>query len=455
MEEARVHVLADVPPDGDGRFVLYWMEHSQRAHHNPALEHAVRKANALDLPVVVAFVVDPKYPEGNARHFTFMLEGLKETFRTCRERGLSTLLLKGSPPEEIARLARGAALLVTDRGYLNHLKDWRRAVAEESGRRLEMVEGDVVVPVDVVSDKRETAARTIRPKVNRRREDFLSLPSPTAPKRTAGDPRALDLPAGESLEDVAAFVEGLCTDASVPPVAGFTGGTGEARRRLSHFLGERLSAYGEGRSDIARRVTSEISPYLHLGQISPVEIVRKLQDSNGGGRDDKETFLEEMIVRRELAINYVEHEPRYDRYEALPEWARRTLEEHEADPRPAILSRADIEAGRTPDRYFNAAMKEMRETGYLHNYMRMYWGKQIITWCATAREAFRTTLYLNNKYFLDGRDANSYANVGWLYGVHDRGWPEREIWGKVRSMKASGLERKFDVEAYLAYVDRL
>ena len=454
MDDPRIKRLNDAPPDPRGRFVLHWMQHSQRAAGNPALERAVAHANALGLPTVVLFVVDPTYPDANARHFTFLIEGLGEALAACRARGLVTRVLRGSPPEVVARIAQGAALVVTDRGYLRHLRAWRAEVARTAGRLVEMVEGDAVVPVDVASDKRETAARTIRPKINRRRFDFLDLPDEVAPIRPAGDGAALGLPPGEDISDPAAYVAGLGVDMSGPAVATFRGGTAEARRRLASFVETRFSRYGAERSDIALRVTSEISPYLHLGQISPVEVVRTIRSARGN-EEAREVYLEEMIVRRELAINYVEREPGYDRYDALPTWARQTLEDHAPDERSRVYTREQLEAASTHDRYWNAAMTEMKKTGYLHNYMRMYWGKQIITYMRSPREAFETALHLNNKYLLDGRDANSYASIGWLFGVHDRGWPERPVFGKVRSMTPSGLERKFDVEAYLAHVARL
>ena len=173
----------------------------------------------------------------------------------------------------------------------------------------------------------------------------------------------------------------------------------------------------------------------------------------GPRKKDKEAYLEELIVRRELACNYVFHTPDYDSYRCLPDWARKTLSEHADDERPTRYTRSELEAAQTDDPYWNAAMQEMLKTGYMHNYMRMYWGKKILEWCNTPQYAYRTALYLNNKYFLDGRDVNSYANVGWLFGLHDRAWTERDIFGKVRYMNANGLRSKFDIDAYVDWVE--
>ncbi len=169
--------------------------------------------------------------------------------------------------------------------------------------------------------------------------------------------------------------------------------------------------------------------------------------------EDRRSYLEALIVRREPAANFVNYNDDYDRYSCVPGWARATLERHRGDQRPALHEREQLEAAGTRDRYWNAAMREMVHTGFMHNTMRMYWAKKILEWSKTPEEAFATALHLNNKYFLDGRDPNSYANVAWTFGLHDRPWPERPGFGTVRSMNARGLERKFNMQAYLDAVD--
>ena len=451
MNQRRVKALNGQPPRQDGAYVLYWMEHSQRAQNNPALERAVGWANECGLPLLVLYVVDPAYPEGNARHFTFMLEGVREALASIAERGAHTALRRGSPASIAADMARRAAVVVTDRGYLQHLTAWRAEVADACQCLMEMVEGDAVVPVEDASDKRESAARTIRPKLRRAVAAFLDLDAPKPLKVKA---KGLGSQDDLVLDDVPRFVEELGCDASVAPVEHTIGGLSHARARLEAFLTDDLPLYGEGRSDIVHRHVSVLSPYLHLGQISPVEVYQRVEQAGADG-NDKAAFLEEMLVRRELAINYVHYTKDYARYEALPEWARATLAEHANDERPAIYSARELEEGRTDDPYWNAGMREMRVTGYLHNHLRMYWGKRILGWMRSPKRAYQTTLMLNNKYFLDGRDANSYANVSWLYGLHDRGWPERPVYGKVRIMLPSGLKRKFDVDSYVRWAESL
>ncbi len=197
-----------------------------------------------------------------------------------------------------------------------------------------------------------------------------------------------------------------------------------------------------------------MSPFLHYGQISPLEIALAVRDAPVGGPEDKASYLEELIVRRELAMNHVFYEERYDTYEAVPRWARTTLANASSDPRPYAYTPEQLDKGETHDRHWNGAMKEMRATGYMHNHMRMYWGKKILEWSATPEEGFDTTLRLNNRYFLDGRDANSFMNVAWIFGLHDRPWGPRPVFGNVRSMGQNTL-RKFDADAYVETVERL
>jgi deoxyribodipyrimidine photo-lyase len=195
-----------------------------------------------------------------------------------------------------------------------------------------------------------------------------------------------------------------------------------------------------------------MSPYLHFGQISPVYIVQRVLESAQAGVEE---YLEELIIRRELSMNFVTYNPFYDTYGGLPDWARRTLAEHAEDPREHIYSRSEFEEARTDDPYWNAAQQELLVTGKMHGYMRMYWGKKILEWSETPEEAYRTALILNNRYELDGRDPNGYAGVAWCFGRHDRAWKERPVFGKIRYMNAAGLNRKFDAGRYAARIEAL
>jgi deoxyribodipyrimidine photo-lyase len=198
-----------------------------------------------------------------------------------------------------------------------------------------------------------------------------------------------------------------------------------------------------------------MSPYLHFGQISPLEIALRLQAADGVEQENVEAYLEELIVRRELSMNFCYYNPEYDSLAGLPDWAKETLEAHADDRREYVYDQATLEAGQTHDPYWNAAQQEMALAGKMHGYMRMYWGKKILEWTPDPAEAFRIALELNNRYELDGRDPNGFTGVAWCFGKHDRAWAEREIYGKVRYMSAGGLERKFDIESYVRKVERL
>ena len=439
-------------PVREGGWVLYWMQQSQRAETNPALEHAVRRANGLGLPLVVAFGLTDGWPGANLRHYRFMLEGLAQTAGDLERRGIGFVLRRGDPADVALGLARDAALVVCDRGYLRHQVAWRERVAAGAGCRVERVEGDVVVPVEVASDHAEHAARTLRPKIHRHLRRFL-VELATTPLERPGTGLGLD---GLEPSDVDGVLGRLDIDRSVPPVTPFfEGGTSRAKARLRRFAADGLERYGGHRNQPHADDTSTLSPYLHFGQVSPVWVALEVDAARAGTHADREAFLEQLVVRRELAVNRVRFDPRYDRWGALPGWARRTLDEHRDDPRGHVYTRTELERGETHDPYWNAAQREMRYTGWMHNHMRMYWGKKVLEWSRTPEAAFRTLLHLNDTWFLDGRDPSSYANVGWIFGLHDRAWNERDVFGKVRWMSRGGLERKTDPDAYVEKVERL
>ncbi|MDX1624022.1 MAG: deoxyribodipyrimidine photo-lyase, partial [Gemmatimonadota bacterium] len=438
--------------------VLYWMQRAQRAECNHALEYAVQRANERGEPLVVAFGLTDDYPGANLRHYAFLIEGLAMTARAVERRGARFTCRAGSPPEVALELAADASLVVCDRGYLRHHRAWRRRVAEKAGREVVEVETDVVVPVETVSEKAEYAARTIRPKIHRLLDDFLVDLRTTPLERRAGESADDPRPEGLPLDDPDAVLADLDVDRSVGAVTDhFPGGTAAARARLDRFLDEGLPRYADAAGDPVADVTSRLSPWLHFGQLSPLYVALRVREAadaaTGRGaeavREGAEAFLEQLIVRRELAANFARYTPDYDAFSSVPGWARRTLEAHAGDEREAVYTRGQLEAGETRDPAWNAAMRRMRETGWLHNRMRMYWGKRILAWTNTPRYAHRIARELNDRWFLDGRDPNGYANVGWLFGLHDRPWPERPVFGKVRSMTPSGLGRHFDVERWV------
>ncbi|MBV8938117.1 MAG: deoxyribodipyrimidine photolyase, partial [Alphaproteobacteria bacterium] len=256
------------------------------------------------------------------------------------------------------------------------------------------------------------------------------------------------------LTDIPALLAKLNIDRSAPPVGNIRGGYREAKRRVDEFATRRLQRYVAARAHPGEAEVSTLSPYLHFGQISPVEVGVAARDAKAPD-ENSASFLEELIVRRELAMNFVHTTPNYGQYDCLPEWARQALAAHRRDRREHLYGWDQLAGANTHDPYWNAAMREMLLTGYMHNYMRMYWGKKVLEWSPSPEEGYAALLRLNNMFFLDGRDANSYANVGWVFGLHDRPWPERPIFGKVRSMTASGLRRKTDIDDYVRQISAL
>ena len=435
-----------------GNYVLYWMQQSQRAEYNHALEYAIQQANRLGQGLLVGFGLMDNYPEANLRHYTFMLQGLKETQASLAKRGIKMVVQKGEPAEIALALGREASLIVCDRGYQKHQKQWRAHVAREADCHVVQVESDVVVPVEAVSEKAEYAARTIRPKIHRHLETYLAELQPTPAKHHS---LGFTLK-GIDLSDTEKILKKMNLDCNVAPVtAFFKGGTSQAVKKFDEFLCRRLKNYDQHSNQPQTDDVSHMSPYLHFGQISPLYLALRIQRSGDTLQKAKDAYLEELIVRRELAINFVYYTKGYDTFDGIPPWAQKTLSRHQKDKRGHLYSRRQLEAAETHDEYWNAAMREMKYTGFMHNYMRMYWGKKILEWSPTPQKAFQTTLAINNKYFIDGRDPNSYTGVAWIYGVHDRAWAERPIFGKIRYMAASGLERKCDIQGYVNKVDSL
>jgi deoxyribodipyrimidine photo-lyase len=450
VDEGRIQKLNDkaiaVRP-----FIVYWMQSSQRAEWNHALEYAINQSNRLKKPLIVYFGLTDNFPEANERHYAFMLEGLREVKEELNHRGIKMLVLHTSPELGALEVSKMAALVVVDRGYLRIERQWREWLTKNADCRVVQIESNVIVPVEIASPKEEYSAATLRRKIQP--QLFQWLEPFFEESRCECSSLGSDLPLREyAIDDLHKALAGLAIDRSVKRVSSYVGGTSKAKERLEAFLAERINKYDELKNEPGESYSSELSPYLHFGQISPLYISRRLAELPEATTAG---FLEELIVRRELGINFVFYNDKYDSYESLPQWARSTLEKHRRDGRDEIYSREDLEKGNTHDAYWNAAQTEMVQTGKMHGYMRMYWGKKILEWTDDPSDAYATALYLNNKYNLDGRDPNGFAGVAWCFGKHDRPWGERAIFGNVRYMNDKGLKRKFDMERYLKKVSSI
>ncbi|MDD1712227.1 MAG: deoxyribodipyrimidine photo-lyase [Methanoregulaceae archaeon] len=438
-EPERIRLLNE-RPIRTGEYVLYWMQSSQRILYNHALAYAIERANHLKQPLVVYFGLTGRYPEANERHLCFMLQGLTDVAGELEGWGVPFIIRDGFPVDGALDLSRDASLMVVDRGYLKTERQWYEAAAIGSRCQIVQVESNAIVPVEIASQKEEYAAATFRPKMHRILDHFMEpcrIPEPVTRLRRA-HVESLDPAHPDEI------IKRLNPDRSVGPVRQH-GGEQEARKQLELFIDHRLDRYDEDRNDPGRDATSHLSAYLHFGHLSPLEIALRVRDAGGAG---SASFLEELIVRRELAINFVFYNTLYDQYECLPGWAQNTLQKHRSDPRNYSYTLPELEQALTHDPYWNAAQDQMRISGHMHSYMRMYWGKKILEWSETPEKAFYAALRLNNRYELDGRDPNGYTGVAWCFGKHDRPWGERPVFGNVRYMNAAGLKRKFNPDVY-------
>lgn len=448
IPQARIKYQNSLPIN-DGEYVLYWMQASQRTDYNHALAYAMDESNRLKLPLVVFFGLTDNYPEAYLRHYHFMIEGLLEVKKELERDGIRFIVKKGSPPEGAYSLAKSAALVVTDRGYLRIQRAWREELLSKVNCLMVQVESEVMVPVDETSMKEEYSAATIRRKIERLLPEYALPLSPRKPIYSS-----LHLPSFEDafpFDDLDEILHALKVNPEVPAVDQyFKGGITEARLHLEEFIKNRLPDYMEKKNDPSQDKVSNLSPYLHFGQISPLEIYLALLDHHS---ESKRVFLDELIIRRELAVNFVERNEYYDSYKSIGSFAKTTLEKHKDDERPFLYTLEELEKGQTHDPYWNSAQLEMVHTGKMNGYMRMYWGKKIIEWTKTPEEAYDRSVYLNNKYNLDGRDPNGFAGIAWCFGKHDRPWKERAVFGVVRYMNAKGLERKFAIKSYVEKID--
>jgi len=441
--EGRVKKIKEI--NINGKYIVYWMNHSQRAYFNHSLEFAIELSNKYKKPLLVYFPVTDKYRFSNIRYYKFMLEGVLEAKRDIEKRGIKFSIEKvNNIKESILNLVDNALALIIDKSYLKFYRNLNNKIIQESRISVFEVESDVIIPVEIVSNKQEQYAYLIRQKIYSMIDKFL-IPL----KHRKIEINSLDYDFGVS--DTENILNSLNIDRSVSTVR-YIGGYSQARRYLEEFISKKLYKYKQFRSHPELDYQSNLSPYLHFGHISPIEIAIEILSKYG--RDENvESFFNEMIIWRELARNFCYYNPNYNQYEGIPNWAKQTLEQHLSDKRDYIYSLEELENAKTHDEYWNAAQNELLKTGKMHNYIRMYWCKKIIEWTEHPKQAFDIACYLNDKYELDGRDPNSYAGISWCFGTHDRPWQERKIFGKVRYMSKSGLENKFDMKKYLEKVN--
>jgi deoxyribodipyrimidine photo-lyase len=448
VDDQRIFDLNEIPPVKGP--VVYWMSRDMRINDNWALLHAQDLALALESPLVVVFCLTAPFLGATLRHYTFMTEGLKELGKGLKELNIDFLLLTGKPDAALLRYCRKvkAGALITDFSPLRLSRQWKENIAKSIDFAFIEVDAHNIIPCRIASPKQEYAAYTFRPKAKKMLPRFLTdFPAITThPNGTA------DSESGISWEEA---INGLTVDSKGSSISNFKPGEKAAYLAMEDFIETRLSRYETERNDPTKDGQSELSPYLHFGQLSAQRLAYMVSQAEAPGVHT-ESYLEELIIRRELSDNFCFYNSNYDTTECFPRWARETLQEHLDDPREHLYLPDEFEMAQTHDPLWNAAQKQMVITGKMHGYMRMYWAKKILEWTETPAQAVEIAIYLNDSYSLDGRDPNGYAGIAWsIGGVHDRAWFQRPIFGKVRYMSYNGCKSKFDVDGYIAGINKL
>ena len=453
MERIRQNPRVTVRNSADlnlaGKCVVYWMQRSQRAVDNPALDVAISVANELKKPVVAFLAPVPFYPSANLRHYRFLQQGIPDISADLERHGTG-FVLRAYPDHSLEKFCDEVrpAIVIGDENPLREPESWRVRAATRLRYPLWTVDADVVVPSRLI-EKEQYGARTIRPRLQKLLPEFLVKVKAEKARVPWSKPRGL-----KSLSHDYDFTTGWDLDGSVPPV-NWRGGTREGFRVLKQFVKDRLAGYPVNRNHPELPGTSQLSPYLHFGHLGPLTVAHAVQDASAPAAA-KQAFLEQLIVRRELAVNFVNYNEDYDRFECLEPWASRSFAQHARDRRPLIYDEGQLERAETHDPLWNAAQKQMVLTGWMHNYMRMYWAKKILEWSPSVAVAYERAVRLNDRYEMDGRDPNGYAGVAWaIVGKHDRPWFKRPIFGQVRFMSYASTSKKFDSQRYIENITRM
>jgi len=424
--------------------VIYWMSREQRISDNWSLLYALELARSRQVQMAVIFCLVPDFLGATWRQYSFMIKGLEYVNKKLHELNIPFYLVQGDPVEEICKFTAKHRInhIVCDFDPIKIKRNWIRKLGEKSHINITEVDGHNIVPCRRASLKQEFGAYTLRPKIRKLLPDFLDKFPDISPQKYPGNftSPVIDW---EKIHVDKSF------DNSVPIVNLLHPGENAAMELFSVFLREKLMRYGSERNDPNKDSTSNLSPYFHFGQLSPQRVALEII-THYPGTPDSLNYLDELIVRRELSDNYCFYNPDYDNFQGLPEWAKTSLNTHRKDERDYIYSLEEFETAKTHDPLWNAAQMEMVITGKMHGYMRMYWAKKILEWTKSPENAFEYSIYLNDRYQLDGRDPNGYTGCAWsIGGLHDRAWAERPVFGKIRYMNYKGCQRKFDVGKYI------
>jgi deoxyribodipyrimidine photo-lyase len=463
--DARVTVRRGGAHDAEGKCVVYWMQRAQRGRDNHALDKAIEVANALGLPCVVYFAAISNFPHANLRHYAFLNQGLPDVEDDCAARNVSFFLRCAEPEkpkpgkpgrEDHMRFFAdvGAAFVVGDENPMREPEQWRVRIAAALRVPFWTVDADVIVPSKLL-EKAQFSAGVARPRLYRALPEFLQpYKNPDAKKKFI-KPRELEH--DDPRADITLGWRDF--DRSVAPVAAWKGGHRAAVARLEKFVTEMLVTYDRDRNHPELDGTSAMSVYLHYGHIGPLTIA--LAINAAVAKDPKlklarDSYFNELIAWRELSVNFVRYQPEYDSTACADNWAKLTIAKHDEDERERLYTLKQMEEAQTYDELWNAAQLQMVHHGWMHNYMRMYWGKKIVEWTPNAAAAMKASVYLNDKYFIDGRDPNGYSGIAWaVLGKFDRAWGERPVFGKRRFMSGVSTSKKFDSKTYIEQMKAL
>ncbi len=429
----------------------------KRTSHNHALKFAIEQANERNLPLLVYEGLKFYYPWASDRIHTFILEGVAEKRKAFEKLGITYIFYlqkdKSAPKQTVAKIAKDAALIVTDDFPCFIIPQHNAAIAEKANIPVFAVDSNGIIPMSRF-EKEEYGAYTIRPKINKMLDEYFVSFEEAKIKNKKTDIKVECPNTDVNSENIAKLVAACDIDHDVKPSPVYHGGSANGRKRLKYFIEKILPNYNETRNKPEIDGSSRLSSYLHFGFLSSLEIALAVKEADAP-KESKDAFLEELIVRRELSYNFTRFNENYDSLKSLPDWVQQTMRDHIGDERKEIFTLEQLETCATYDELWNAAQREMNLTGEVHNYVRMLWGKLVIQWSKSYEEAFAVLEHLNNKYCLDGRNPNSYAGILWCFGKHDRPWMEREIFGKMRCMTSASTGKKFDSKKYIRWTKQL
>ncbi|XP_058460233.1 deoxyribodipyrimidine photo-lyase isoform X2 [Malaya genurostris] len=449
FKKKRVRVLSDAREVEDGKSaVMYWMSRDARVQDNWAFLYAQKLAMKNELPLHVCFSLVPKFLDATIRHYKFMLKGLEEVAEECEKLDINFHMLTGMAKDTIPKFVNDHKIgaVVCDFSPLRVPMQWVEDVRQALPSEVPFCQVDAhnIVPVWVTSEKLEYAARTIRSKINKNLDEYLTQFPPVIKHPFKSAPKANSVN-WVKLQDL------LKVDRTIDEVEwavpGYKGGV----VMLQSFIEKRLRKFNSKRNDPTDDALSNLSPWFHFGQISVQRSVLAVKQHGKGFSEGVAAFCEEAIVRRELSDNFCYYNKYYDNLKGAHDWAQKTLQDHRKDKRTNIYSREELEQAKTHDDLWNSAQIQMVKEGKMHGFLRMYWAKKILEWTPSPEEALAIAIWLNDRYQLDGRDPNGYVGCMWsIAGVHDQGWRERDVFGKIRYMNYEGCKRKFDVAAFVA-----